>query len=301
MQLNDYGWLYKLEAQSKDRLVKQNLVLSFSDLELPPKEKLEEIYEPIWDLEIKYFGAVRPTFKQLIGDCVAAARKQSCEKQQIFDIVVKGKEREFHPVFAPWLYAISRNQILGGLVGDGSTGAALAEAQFKYGTLFEDDYNVPEYSARIAREWGYRSNVNFEQSPYYKFKDVAKNNTAKYVEIKTVDELDYAILAGFFPTIASTWGFAFRTYHNNIIYVRSGTWYHQMYFAARKFINGELFFFRHNSWGDGHLPNPKGNEFTGGAWQSADSVKEELKQRYVECFAFVEFNEELGKPDFGII
>lgn len=296
-----FGWLYTREQQSLRRLYDQNLVLDIASAGLPQKDKLLEIYEPIWDLEVKLFGSVRPTFRQEVGDCVAASKKQSTEKQQVFDILVKRKEAEFHSVFAPWLYGVSRNQILGGLNGDGSTGSAVVEAQSKYGTLFEDDEDVPEYSGRIARLWGSRNNVNFENSVYYKYKDIAKNNTIRYVKLTTIEEVDHAILAGCFPIIASSWGFSIQKKYDNYIYKKTTTWYHQMYFAARKIINGELYFFRHNSWGNEHNPNSVENEFKGGAWQSADSLSDELRTSYVECYATIEFNEELGKTDFGIL
>lgn len=293
------GWLFNFEQTYKDRIAKD--IVLFSNLDIPSKEDLLAIYKPIWEHERELFGKLRPTFYQQVGDCTAAARKQSCEKQQIFDICVKRKERTFHPVFAPWLYGLARNQIMGGMSFDGATGAAIAEAQSKYGTLFEDDEDVPPYSGEVARLWGSKSNVNLERAVYYKYLPVAQNNKAKYVEIKTVDEIDHAILAGLFPIIGSRWGFRIVTKYGHDVYIRSTTWAHEMYFAARKEINGELYFFRHNSWGDIHNPNPKNGEYTGGAWQYAGDVELELKQKNVEVHAFIDFDEELGKPDYGII
>lgn len=302
MSIN-FGYIPSLVPSSIERIKQDNYYKTFSDVNIPDYNDLLKIYKPIWEYEREMFGDILPTFRQEIGDCTSAARKQSCEKQQIYDIMVKRKEAKFRKVFSPWLYAISRNQIIGGMVGDGSTGAAIAEAQHKYGTLFEDDEDVPPYSGQIARRWGSRSNVRFENAVYYKFKDVASNNKAYFIEIKNVDDLDHAIIAGFFPIIGSNWGFSIRldSRHDIYVYRHTTVWYHEMYFAARAEFGGKRYFFRHNSWGNQHLDKSPNGEYYGGAWQIEDDVANELRSPYVECHAFVEFEEENGEIDFGIL
>jgi len=297
-----YGWCPEFRPKSIAICQEMGVVSDFPSLNLPPKERYLEIYKPIWDCERQLFGNIRPTFRQEIGDCVAAARKQSCEKQQIFDIVIAGKERKFEPVFAPYLYALSRNQIIGGMPGDGSYGAAVAAAQNKYGTLFETDEGCPSYSGDLAREWGNRKYVDLEKAPYKKFLPVASNNKTQYVILKTVEEVDHAIVAGLMPIIGSTWGFRIVQEKGHFVYKRSTVWYHEMCFVARKEIQGSLYFYRLNSWGNSHNLNTPYGEYPGGAWYSAKDLESEIRNPYVELVAFYDFDEEIKEEkDFGLI
>lgn len=242
-------------------------------------------------------GLPTETFRQEIGDCVGASKKQSDDDRLAFRLFL-GEELMYSGTYSPYLYAISRNQILGGLRDDGSTGSAIVEAQNKYGTLFESDPDVPPYSGSIARSWGSMSNVDLDRAPYKKFVDVAKNNTSLYVPLKTVEEIELAILLGFFPIIASTWGFTVRERDGYNVYEHRGTWYHQMYFCGVRYEPFKAFF-RRNSWGDNHVMNKKG-EYNGGAWQTFDSVDSELKSvRYLECFGCYDLVPEEGEDDYS--
>lgn len=255
----------------------------------------------IWNMRRK-LGLPTTTFKQEVGDCVAASKKQSDDDRLAFRKYM-GEELQPLNCFPPYLYAISRNQILGGLSGDGSTGSAIVQAQNKYGTLFMEDEGVPEYSGSIARSWGSRRYVNLESAPYYKFVPVARNNVSYYVPLNSAEEVFNATACGLFPIIASTWGFSFKVIEGVLCYVHTTTWYHQMYFCA---VREKPFkaVFRRNSWGDSHGQglNPNDEEYKGGAWQSLESLEQELRSsRGIEVFACYDLVPEPSDEDYSTI
>jgi len=251
--------------------------------------------QPIWDLERKILGQLIPTGRQEVGDCVSWGMKQAGERRQVIEIAL-GQEERWRPWFAPWIYATSRNQVGGGMSGDGSTGAWAAEAVSKYGVLFADDPEVPPYSGEVARSWGASRNV---RSPVYaKYFDYAKDNPCAMVVVRSVEEAVKMVRDYRRPlTIASMRGFRMepRTYKGYHVFVPSGTWPHQMCLIE---YNDELpALYRLNSWGPDAHGKPLRNETPGGAWNLLDDLERELASRDVEVFALVEFQGEPGEAD----
>jgi len=257
--------------------------------------------KPVWELDKMVIGRQWLPGKQEIGDCVSWGMKHAGEVRNIFEIA-NGQEEKWRPWFAPWIYAISRNQIGGGrIAGDGSLGIWAAKGVAEYGVLFEDDEGVPKYSGSIARQWG--SPRNAGDNPVYKdFFDVAHDNKCYYVETKTVQELVEMIKVYRRPvTIASMRGFYMkpREYKGYHVFTPSGQWAHQMCWIE---YNEELpALYRMNSWGPEAHGKPLRGETPGGAWNLLDDIDYELRAFDVEAFALVEFEGEPGKPDWNPI
>ena len=299
-----YGWLGPLaEKEAKRDLYARGLLKSVSFDEAVERRLVVAadpvVQRPVWELAKEVLGREYVVGRQEIGDCVSWGMKQAGEIRQIIEIAM-GQEEKWRPWFAPWIYAVSRNQIGGGLSGDGSLGSWAAAAVSKYGVLFADDPGVPPYSGSLARTWGSRSNVrNPVYEPFFK---VAEDNPCVCVEVKTVEDAVKMIRDYRRPlTIASMRGFQMqpRTYRGKHVFVPSGTWAHQMCFVE---YDPELpALYRLNSWGPDAHGKPLNGEIAGGAWNLLDDIEREFKTMDVECFALVEFEGEPGPPDNRIV
>lgn len=303
MDINyDGGWLgpvYSLPALGQ--AYEKKLMISFREAEAngilnaidPATQK------PVWDLARAILGEEWLPGRQEIGDCVSWGMKHAGELRQIIDVAA-GQEEKFRPWYAPWIYAISRNQIGGGRIrGDGSVGVWAAEAVSKYGVLFADDEGVPPYSGRIARDWGSPSNAS-ENPDYKQFMPVAKDNPCICVECQSVDEIVKMVRDYRRPiTIASNRGFKMtpRNYKGYHVFTPSGYWAHQMCWIE---YNDDIkALYRLNSWGPDAHGKPLHGETPGGAWNLLDDIESELEQfRGCECFALVEFAGEPSGPDW---
>lgn len=296
----EFGWLgSEQERKARESLVKTR-VLDFKAAK-PEIEWYTKfwVYDHIWNQERRVLGRVIPAYKQEVGDCVSFGMKQAGECAQIREIASGRQEEVFREWFAPWIYAVSRNQIGGGLSGDGSLGAWAAEAVNTHGVLFADDDGVPAYSGSLARKWGSRSNVSSPE--YAKFFDVASDNTVAIAELKSVEEIRWCLSRGLTVTIASSRGFRMspvvhKGYH---VFVPSGTWMHQMCFVA---YNDDIdAFYRMNSWGPSVHGEPLNGEKPGGAWNLAKDVEDELRTRSAEVYALYNFAGSQGDRDFNIV
>ena len=150
------GWLGpEEEKRSMAQLEELGLTTSLADV-LPLVATDEPPGPPVWQLAEKFFGGQQmPTPRQETGDCTCVAEKVEKQFRQIVQIVEQYREEKYRPVFAPFTYYTARQKVLQGRIrGAGATGAAVAEAVNRYGTLFEDDDGVPPYSGRIADLWG---------------------------------------------------------------------------------------------------------------------------------------------------
>lgn len=108
----------------------------------------------LWEAVIAVNGGHLPNVPQQIGDCVSHAYKHAGEYLICIELKT-GPPREFHRLFAPYIYGTSRVQIGRGKIrGDGSCVAWAVKAGQQYGVLRSDADGVPPYSGQIAREWG---------------------------------------------------------------------------------------------------------------------------------------------------
>lgn len=255
----------------------------------------------VWKMERHVLGDLIPTPRQETGDCVSFGVKCAGEKRQIIEIFDRGEEEIWRPWFAPWIYANSRNQILGGRIrGAGSTGAAGAKAVNQFGVLFSDDPGVPEYSGRLADSWGGRGNV--DDPTYGKFNSLAAGNRIKIVRLKTVEEEAAMLEAGAICTVASGRGFKMqpRDHKGFHVFTPSGGWAHQMCDTA--VMRDPFFaFYRQNSWGENAHGTPLHHENPGGAWNLAEDREKELQRYGCEVYGFWKFTGEDGPIDQDIL
>lgn len=299
-----FGWLGpEAAAPEMDQARREGFLIPFSQAEemgildfayrVPP-----QAMKPVWEISKDVLGYVLPAGRQEIGDCVSWGMKQAGEYRQLIEIAA-GQEEKFQRWFAPWIYAISRNQIgRGRISGDGSLGVWAAKGVSEYGVLFEEDEGVPRYSGSLARQWG--SPRNAGSSPEYaRFFPIAKDNPCICVEVKSVEEAVKMIRDYRRPlTIASMRGFQMqpRNYKGYHVFTPSGSWAHQMCFIE---YNEELpALYRLNSWGANAHGQPLRGETPGGAWNLLDDIEREFRSMSVECFALVDFEGQPGPPDW---
>ena len=264
-----------------------------------------------WDMERKLFATGRlpyeliPTHSQDTGNCVAAGLAGTGMKLQVLEIALAGQEEKFREWYVPWIYAVSRNQIGGGLRGGGSLGVWGARAVNEYGVLFCDDEGVPKYSG-YSDKWG--SSRNVRSPEYQKFFQVAEDNKVETVRATSVDEMVELMDAGYLLTIASAQGFeksdgsAYVVEHKGLaVYRPRGSWMHQMHITDMR-REPELMFYRMNQWGPkfpGYFEMQ--DETPGGAWNLASDLEDELRSGDAEVYGYCNFQGEPGDPDFNFV
>jgi len=249
-----------------------------------------------------------PRFTQDTGNCVAESGAHMGQIRQVVECFEGKQEEKVRRWYTPWMYAVSRNQILGGLTGPGSTGAALAGALQRYGVLFTDDVHpdtgetVPPYKG-YSDLWGHRRYAGkIENAIYGKWAEVASDNLIIALKITTIEQLVEAVQNRMMVTIASYRGFSERAkdYKGFDVYVPSGRWAHQMYFTDYNEEIGALW--RGNQWGDNLSLFPTGRPRCGrpnGAWNLISDIKNEMRSNAAEIYAYHNFSGEPTGPDYG--
>ena len=222
---------------------------------------------------------------QLIGDCVSWGMKHAIEYLSCVDILMRKDAEEFHHIFSPYIYGISRVQVGGGrMSGDGSIGSWAAAGVMKYGTIFVNKNECPPYGKDIARKWG-------SKGPDAKFIDIGKKYLVQSAaKVKTWDDLIAGLANGYSCTVASDQGFEMTPgadgYHDP-----SGSWAHQMCIYDYCLVDQEHAYIA-NSWGDSHgvVKNPgTGEEMPRGTLK----VKRKIIERMIgqgDTFLVSQFN-----------
>ena len=228
----------------------------------------------LWDFAIKVTGGHLPNYRQEIGDCVSFGMKNAVQYLTCVQ-VAQGARIEYHPVFPPFIYGVSRHDIGGDRLGssDGSLGSWAAEGVRQYGVLFADDAGVPAYSGRVASQWGSRS------GPPQEFYPIAKDNPVKSVaKVTTFAEAAAAISNGYPVTVASNQGFQMEgsIRDGKCWGVPSGSWGHQMCFIAVDVAARALFCL--NSWGADLWSNQPDGAPPGGFWVAEKTCNRMLGQ-----------------------
>lgn len=230
----------------------------------------------LWEFAIKVTGGHLPNYRQEVGDCVSHGMKNAIQILSCVQIA-KGERQEYHHVFPPYIYGISRVQIGGGRLRgqDGSLGSWAAEGVRRYGILFNDDPDVPPYSGSIARKWG-------DAGPPQEMIEAAKDNPVKTTaKVSTFDEAAQAISNGYPVTIASDVGFAGNnmqgvTKNGKCWEEPSGSWGHQMMICAVDMSDRSMFIL--NSWGADLWSNQPDGAPPGGFWTSERAINRILSQ-----------------------
>lgn len=224
-----------------------------------------------------------PTYRQETGDCVSFGAANAILYVQAVQQGLHGFHEEFHPVFQPWIYGVSRtakdigNKKLGRSAG--SVGRWAAETVKKYGVLAADAEGVPDYSGRLADDWGFKG-VPDQYFP------LAKDFTVNAVAlVKNYEAARDALANGYPVTVASNVGFKMQpVLHDGKRFgVQSGSWNHQMVFigvddtcTCPDGSQGALYIL--NSWGASAHGTPAGDEPPGGFWVSRKVAERMLGQ-----------------------
>lgn len=304
------GWLgYEEESRAYEQVQALGLAFDFSEVKhrvIGAEPMKARVFT--WDIERRLHAEGKlpfeliPTPRQDTGNCVGEGLKCTGQKRQILEMRLEYQEEEYHEWYTPWIYAISRNQIGGGMSGAGSTGVWGARAVNEYGVLFADDEGVPPYAGYSDR-WGHRRNAgNIKRAEYGKFAGVATDNKIKIVRCRTVDEMHKMIRAGTTLTIASWRGFrmAPREIKGHHVFVPSGGWSHQMHFTD-EITDPISALYRGNQWGKNAHGTPLNGETPGGAWNLDDDIEDEMDRGGVVVYGYFDFAGEPGEPDHEIL
>jgi len=310
----EFGWLgYAEEMVDFEAACAAGVAAEYSDV----KSEVDKVIEVrraklgdgprpfTWDLEkeLVRVGKLDKAFavhQQDTGNCVAAGLAKMLEQISVCDVALFKQEEKVRPVDVPWLYATSRNQILGGMRGAGSTGGAGAQAFNKFGVLFEDDEGVPAYGGR-SDAWGHmRWARDISKAPYAKYVDVAKDNKGKAIRIYEVDKMIELIDVGVLLTIAGGWSMRERTYEGYEIFnYRQGRGSGHQTHITDVLHEPFLALRRQNQWGENAHGTPSHDERAGGRWQDPEDLDKEMKQAVVYCF--IDFEGDPANLDVGIL
>lgn len=246
----------------------------------------------LWEAMQRVTGDYLPNIRQEIGDCVSWGARNAVDHTAAVEIAL-GEREQFRASFPPYFYGISRVQVGGGKLGnsDGSLGVWAADGVRRYGVLAADQPDVPDYSGRVAKEWGYRGppSAMIELARPHPFRTTAR--------IRSYAELRDALANGYACTIASLRGYAMRLRdeHGKSWFVGRDTWPHQMALVAVDDDPARPAAYRLNSWGpDAHGPQLDGPP--GGGWCHAEELDRELRDDGCECFAFSGFEGFPARP-----
>jgi len=198
----------------------------------------------LWDAVIAVRGSHLPNIPQQIGDCVSHAYVNAAEYLICVELKT-GPPREFHELFAPYSYGISRHQIGRGRIrGDGSCVAWAVKGGQEFGVLRADQ--APAYSGAIARAWG-------KNGPPANYIEKAKATLLRTAsQVRSADEVRDAICNGYpVPFGASNIGFerVVEKYGRLLADPPRGSWAHAQCVIGYDGSGSEPLFCVLNSWG----------------------------------------------------
>ena len=200
-----------------------------------------------WDVVRRHLGSDLPKVTQQTGDCVAMATADVLNAIQILEIAA-GEAEEYHPIFAPYLYAagrvkVGKNKLRGGA---GSIGSWQAKAVETLGALRADLDGVPGYSGKLADQWG-DDKGGWQQW----IEEGVKHLIKATARITSWTQLVDAVSSGYLCTIASDQGYEMKArsdgYHR-----RRGSWSHQMGIHGVSDDRSKPWVALSNQWGDMH-------------------------------------------------
>ena len=288
------GWAHEIAEDEFARL-SDNFVTFMCD------GGLTEPGPPIWEAAKRVNdGKHLETWFQETGDCVSMGASQATEYLNCYEIAVLKDEEEFHRIFPPFVYGISRcapdcgNGQLGRQAG--STGAWAATAMMKYGMLFVDDEGCPRYSGNLADSWGRRG-------PPDQFKGIARDNLVKQASRLTSTDQMRTGLINYNPcTYAIMWDYGdsaveYKGYR--VMRKGRGMGGHQVCLLAWMDEPFEAAFCL-NSWGKERHAGPNNGEPLGGAWILRQDLERDLQSGQTEVYGLSGFSGVAGKEWWGL-
>jgi hypothetical protein len=284
----NFGWLPDEKPNPE-----QTIILA-SDVERPIRGSGKNKTVRLWKAWEKAFNRPFESHVQDIGDCVSQAGALAVETKASVQ-VVNGEDRApIEKISTEALYIASRIEIGNRALKllDGSTGAWLAAALEKYGTLFRRNYgqgfDVSKYNPKLARVLG----GSREGIPSWLEPEMAKHKTDRLVRIDAGwDQACDFIGSGHPVVLCSSVGFNTETDKYGILH-RRGTWNHAMllwgiYTEGPKSMHAGCI---QNSWPvpwfvgpDFKIPCPGGS-----FWATYRDINSMLASG--DCFALVAFD-----------
>lgn len=171
---------------------------------------------------------------QEIGSCVGHGFAGCVDALSATEIVVHGEAEEWKGrCLEASVYAFSRVEVRGrpNYGGDGSYGAAAAEAVTKYGVLHYDvDYGgekFTDYSGSREKQWG-ATGVPDKYEPYAK-----ERRVQSCTKIESFDEFCRAISSGYPTAVCSSQGFTLTRDSDGFCKPR-GVWLHCMALIGKR-------------------------------------------------------------------
>jgi hypothetical protein len=243
-------------------------------------------------------GAHLPNTPQEVGDCVSWGAANAVNYLQAIQIYFEGKTHQFRKIFPPYIYGTSRVQIGKGRIrGDGSVGAWAAKAVKEFGVLPVDAEGVPEYSGKVARDWG-------RNGPPQKFLTEGKKHLVQDVaQVESAAQMRDAICNGYPVTIASNFGTKTISQRDGRQVAKwNGSWAHQMCVIGYDGTGSQAYFYVLNSWGPNAHPKPLQDEPPGGFWitfEDADRIARQDDSWAFSSFAGFPRNDEIDFNVFG--
>jgi hypothetical protein len=244
----------------------------------------------------KVLGSDTPNWAQEAGSCVGEGARNASDYLSCTNIFILNKSEKFRPSHVPYHYGCMRVFIgrengvnFGG--EDGGIGSFMADSVRKYGVLFCDEPNVPEYrgQASLARKWG------APPGPPKEFIPLAQKYLVKQTaRITTWDQLVEAIVNGYPCTIASMLSVQMKPNSEGFHEETREGWAHQMCIIGIDDEWKDPYVIIRNSWADVHgriKDFYTGEELPIGCIRVRKSVIERfLRDPDTEVFAFSQFD-----------
>jgi hypothetical protein len=241
------------------------------------KGKLALLYKNI----IKFDPGFGPSERQVQGDCVSHATRNSVDVTRSCEII-NGEKEDFVARGATEAIYGSR-----GHGGEGMTCAGAARFVNQSGGILlrkkYGDYDLSEYSA-VGGKWG-RTGV-----PEELVKIASKNKVKTISLINTVEQARDAIANGYAISVCSNSGFSSKRDKYGIA-SRSGSWSHAMAWVAMDDtheIYNETLFLVQNSWGIWNGGEKRLDQPDGSFWIRERDAAEMLSQNGSWVFSDVD-------------
>lgn len=314
--------MYESQVMSGLPAVETRRFVTYSEIENEIKARIEQVRTicqgdiPFtWQMEDYLHkkgklpqGRLRP-WKQVLEDCTAVASAGAVQKVSVKDVTIFQNEEQIYSPSPSWLYALSRNQVGHGRLGNrpGSTLPWIGEAINCFGLLFLELPGVPQYTKELSENWAdnkWANPVN-GKPPYLEFEKLAQGRHLTQVRCNTASQVVGTILAGGAVIIASDKGLepfvdaeGYRRYRFDPNYPM----HHMMYFSdyKGKTCKGPSVL-RWQLWGTPQNLIGGFNEPSGCAWQSVELLAEELAGRYPEALGFLSVIGQPTEPDYNLV
>lgn len=248
------------------------------------KSSSEGAVVKLWDFAKSINGGQHfPTYRQLIGDCVANSWANGINYGQASSFR-DNPDLEFRPACRQWLYGVGRTdpEIGNGRLGrgDGSVGDWTRRGAMLRGVLPDDEATGADaYNAENARLWGFKG-------PPKKFYSIAAQfKLESSSKVRTYEDARDALASGYPVPIASQVGFEDKTgtvSGGKLWLARRGSWSHAMCLiaiddtAVSPFDGRKGAAFCLNSWGAAYHPAPVDDAPPGGFWIDRTSIEKIL-------------------------